>query len=407
MRILWLSHLLPYPPKGGVQQRSYNLLREVSRYHEIHFLAFNQRALVPSENVSASVAALSEHCRVLDVIPIPSDYSPHSRAILAAQSLMTRAPYTVKWLHSKRFATAVRDAVTATAYDVAHFDTISLAQYKSLLPDIPASLTHHNIESAMLLRRVSIEPNVVRRAYFWQEARRLERYESRIAQSFAIHLTCSTLDAARLKAISRGARTAVVPNGVDTRYFDPAPFARQQVPKSVVFAGGLTWYPNVSAVQFLVREIWPRLKRKYPNAQATIIGRQPPDWLSTAATMDRSIHVTGFVDDVRPYMAEAQVYVCPIFDGGGTKLKVLDALAMGVPLVAHPISCEGIDVMAERNVLLATTPDEFVEQIGRLFDDQGLRERLSRSGRDLAVRQYDFDSIGRDLASLYEELGCT
>jgi len=318
---------------------------------------------------------------------------------------VTRAPYTVNWLQSKTFATALRGAIKVNSYDLAHFDTISLAQYKSLLPDIPASLTHHNIESAMLLRRASIDSNAFRRAYFWQEGRRLELYESRIAKSFEIHLTCSALDATRLETISAHARTAVIPNGVDTGYFDPAPFERSQTPQSLVFAGGLTWYPNVSAIHFLVREVWPQLKRKYPNAVATIIGRRPPDWLKAAAAIDQSIRVTGFVDDVRPYMAGSQVYVCPIFDGGGTKLKVLDALAMGVPLVAHPISCEGITVTPERNVLLATTPNEFVEQIGRLFDDSDLRMRLSRAGRELAVSHYDFESIGRNLASIYDELG--
>lgn len=405
MRILWLSHLLPYPPKGGVIQRSYNLLKEVGRRHKVDLLAFYQRAITPDDTIPSAVKALSEHCRVLNVIPIPIDANPSARAFLAARSLFSSSPYTINWLRSDAFASAIAEAVSNATYDAAHFDTISLAPYRSHLPPTPASLTHHNIESAMLLRRAEIERNPMRRAYYWQEGRRLQQYERIVAEQFSINLTCSALDSERLREICPGARTAVIPNGVDTSYFDPGPFTRPKVPESLVFAGGLTWYPNLSAIRYLIQEIWPPLKAKHPNARVTIIGRRPPTWLQQASQIDSSIRVTGFVDDVRPYLAEAQAYICPIFDGGGTKLKVLDALAMGVPLVAHPIACEGISVIPEKHVLMAADPESFVSQISRLFSNPNLCTSVSRAGRELAVEYYDFATIGRQLSDLYDQLG--
>jgi glycosyltransferase involved in cell wall biosynthesis len=405
MRVLWLSHLLPYPPRSGVQLRSFNLLKEVSRQHEVHFLAFNQPALVADEDVPSAVSALGQFCRVLDVLPIPSERSPAAKSMLAARSLFSKYPYTLNWLHSASFTGALRLYARQYKYDLVHFDTISLAPYRRLVRSLPASMTHHNIESDMMLRRAALEKNWLRRAYFWQEGRRLRIYERVTARNFDVHLTCSELDANRLRKIAPGAVTAVIPNGVDTHYFDPRAFLRDQQPESLVFAGGLDWYPNASAMRFFIDQVWPVLKAARPNATLTVIGRKPPTWLTDAAAADSNINVPGFVDDVRPHIAAAQVYICPIFDGGGTKLKVLDALSMGVPIVAHPVACEGIDVTPERNVLLASTPDEFFKQIIRLFADRQLRQALAQSGRKLAEEKYDFDEIGRLLCNLYDRLG--
>jgi len=405
MRVLWLSHLLPYPPRSGVQLRSFNLLKEVSRQHEVHFLAFNQPALVADADVPSAVSALGQFCRVLDVLPIPSERSPAAKPMLAARSLFSKYPYTLNWLRSASFASALRLYGRQSKYDLVHFDTISLAPYRRLVRSLPASMTHHNIESDMMLRRAVLEKNWVRRAYYLQEGWRLRIYERVTARDFDVHLTCSELDANRLRKIAPGAATAVIPNGVDTQYFDPRMFLCDQRPESLVFAGGLDWYPNASAMLFFVAKVWPLLKRTLPNATLTVIGRRPPKWLIDAAAADPSVKVLGFVDDVRPHIAAAQVYVCPIFDGGGTKLKVLDALSMGIPIVAHPVACEGIDVSPERNVLLASTPDEFVNQIGRLFADRQFRERLAEEGRKLAEEKYDFEEIGRLLCDLYERIG--
>jgi glycosyltransferase involved in cell wall biosynthesis len=173
---------------------------------------------------------------------------------------------------------------------------------------------------------------------------------------------------------------------------------------SLVFAGGMKWYPNRSAMLFFANKIWPLLKKEVPDVKMTVIGREPPAEVVNLTRNDGQFKVTGFVDDVRPYIDKAMVYVCPIQDGGGTRLKILDALAMGKPIVAHPVAVEGIDIEPEKQVLIAETPQEFVDQIVRLFGDSNLYRRLSEGGRKLVVEKYDFEKVGEELSCAFNEV---
>ena len=393
MKILWVSHLLPYPPKGGALQRSYNLLREVAKSNEVRLLAFNQRAILPTQQaVEESLKALRVICKSVEVVPIPADYSFLGKYQLALRSIFTEEPYTINWLSSQPMRDLIRQSIAAEPFDLAYFDTISLAPYRELIGKIPAVLNHHNIESEMLLRRAGKEHNILKQAYFSLEAAKLRRYEETMCGAFACHMTVSELDAQRLRAIAPEIRTAVIANGVDTEYFQPD-HARIR-PRSLVFAGGMTWYPNREAMRYFFRHIWPLLLREYPDITFDLIGRDPPVEIAALSKAHPNIRVRGFVDDVRPFISQSQVYVCPILDGGGTRLKIVDALAMGKAVVSTAIGCEGISVVPERDILIANDPSEFVRQIGRLFHDQELRERAQDSARRVAVEFYDWKSIG-------------
>jgi glycosyltransferase involved in cell wall biosynthesis len=403
MRTLWLSHLVPFPPKGGVQQRSYNLIRELSKYDDVHVLAFNQRAHINDQDaLDAAVRHFSTFCSMEPVCAIPSDAQVFGRERLAVRSLVSAYPYTVRWLMDTHYAAALASAVARIRPDAIHVDTISLAPYVQHL-HTPAGLNHHNIESDMLLRRASLEGNPGRKFYFWQEGQRLRRFERSCAQRFQVHITCSGLDADRFKRIAGPVKTAVIPNGVDLDYFRRGA-ATSFKRNSMVFAGRLSWYPNAAAMRFFANEIWPLLQARVPDASVTIVGKSPPDELLRLASRDQRVAVTGFVDDVRPYLEQACVYICPIFDGGGTKLKIIDALAMGCAIVAHPVACEGIEVSDGLNVLLASTPEQFTAQVLRLFEDPELRARISANARALAEEKYSFVEIGKNLSRLYNEL---
>ena len=175
------------------------------------------------------------------------------------------------------------------------------------------------------------------------------------------------------------------------------------MPASIIFAGTLSWYPNRQAVDFLAREIWPRLKAAAPKSSVDIVGANPPAELLELGRRDPDFRVHGFVDDVRTYLDRASVYVCPITDGGGTKLKILDALAMGKAIVADPIACEGIDVTDGVDVVFASRPEEYVSAIRRLFSDREERMRLGENARRLAEAKYAYSMIGEKLARLVRE----
>ena len=404
MRILWLSHLVPYPPKGGVQQRSYNLIRELASHHQVDVVAFYQAAHHKDEAaLQEAVAHMSGFCRMLAVLPLQVDAGRWSKPLLALRAL-SGATYTVRWTQSKSYAAAVQKALADGDYDVVHFDTISLAPYADLpgpMQGLPLLMNHHNIESAMLLRRAELETTALRAWYYRQEGQRLARYEQQTASRFAAHLVCSALDGARLAAqCAVPLRIEVIPNCVDTDYFRRDERLEPAAQDSLVFAGRLDWYPNTSAMRWCLAEIWPRIKALRPQARMAIVGKSPGAQLLEAAVQDSALTVPGFVDDVRPWIQGAQVYLCPITDGGGTKLKILDALAMGCAIVAHPIACEGIDVTDGQDILLGSTADELVAHCLRLFDDEPLRRRLSAAAIKLAESTYTFKSIGAKLAAL-------
>jgi len=399
MKILWLSHILPYPPKGGVMQRSYNLIKEVAKKYKVYLIAINRKELVSStDQLEKSVEELKKFCHQVEVVNLSVN-----KFVTALKSLFSAKPYTANWLNFPEVRYAIRKFIKRYKFDLIHFDSIDLGEYINEVGNFPKVLNHHNIESQMMFRRFIKEKNILKKIYFFQEAIKLKNYEKKICLKFDYNLTVSELDKKRLFKICPDIKIEVIPNGVDIEYFKPK--NNKFEPKTLIFAGGMSWYPNRDAMLFFCKEIWPLLKKRWPDVKMTIIGRNPPKYISNLAQQDPNLTVTGFVDDVRPYLKNTHVYVCPIRDGGGTKLKILDALAMGKPIVAHPIAVEGIDVEVEKHILLAKKPSEFVQQIERLLDDIGLCHSLSKQGRELVVKKYNFKKIGKKLANLYQKIG--
>ncbi len=408
MKILWLSHLIPYPPKGGVLQRSYNLVRELSRYHEIDLLAFNQKRLIGplfaslDEGVNEAMEVLSHFCGKLCFFDIASGNTLWGPYLLALKSLFLE-PYNINWLKSKAFADKMIDYIEEEKYDLIHFDTISLIPFFPLVPSgTSTSLDHHNIESHMLLRRARHEKNIFKRSYYWQEGIRLARYERYFCPKFSLNITCSDIDRERLLKIAPHTNARTIPNGVDLEFFNPKGVPSQS--RRLIFVGTMNWYPNIEAVLYIAEKIWPELKLKYPELEFDIIGANPP--LSILEIADRcpGFHVHGFVNDVRPYIERATVYVCPIRDGGGTKLKILDAMAMFKAVVAHPVACEGINVQNGHNILLADNKPEFIEQIRTLLDSKQKRDSLGRQARKTIEDFYGYHSIGMQLSNAFQKV---
>lgn len=409
MRILWLSHLVPYPPKGGVLQRSYHLLNQTSKYFDVDLIAFNQPNLMApmfesqEKGLNISKAKLGEFCKSIDIFNIPSGSSGLNKLALAFKSLLSKDPYNINWLKSNEYAEKIKLALVEKDYDLVHFDTICLYPFLPLIPkNISISLDHHNIESEMLHRRCANESNPLKKLYFWQEAKRLESYERTFCKVAGVNITCSELDSERLLKLVPEARTEDIPNGVDIDYFTPIQ-PEKTSEKKIIFIGRLNWYPNTKAVLYLANQIWPLLKATIPDITCDIIGANPPSQVLELSKQDPSFKVHGFVDDIIPYMKPNTVYVCPLTDGGGTKLKILDALAMGMPIVADPIACEGINVTNQMNVLFSNTPEQYIENIKRILSDDDLSKQLSLNARELAENEYSYNSIGQKLSKTFTD----
>lgn|SRR5690625_58978 len=400
MRILWLSHLLPYPPHGGVLQRSYNLLRHIAARHEVHLVALNQRALLSTpDRVEWASEELSKVAARVDVFPMQSDRSRLLWAAMAGVTFFHSSPYDINWLRSPSLRAYLTQLGKSERFDLVHLDTVGLVPYATCFAGTPVVLNHHNIESHMMARRAENEPVRWRRLYFRREARKLAALERDVVPWMAMNLVVSELDAARLLEVVGQAPIRVVHNGVDIDYFAPVepPMTNDG---GLVFAGGMNWYPNREAVLYLLREIWPELISDRADRHITILGQDPPAEL-VAAAVDPRISVPGFVPDVRPYIDAASVYICPILDGGGTRLKILDALAMAKPLVATGLAVEGLGLEDGVHYLKAETPADYVRQVRRLETEPALARRLANRGRELVEQRYAWSVIGERLEDAY------
>lgn len=399
--VLWLSHFVPFPPKGGCFQRSYNLIARVAANHDIHLVAMkHKRGTHPEEETRLAETELRRYCRSVHIIDISESTQSVKLVLRGLMSLLAGSALTVTIFDSKIFRQTMQLVMREHPIDIAHLDTISLAQYLDDLGEIPAVMTHHGAESFMIRRRILRERNPFMKLFFLIEWWALKRYEQRMCPRVAANLVVSAADQEILAQIAPNARFLTVENGVDIEYFKPVP---PNSARELIFAGRLDQYSNREGILFFMRDVWPLIRQTHPDTIVNIIGSNPPQALVSLAQSDSNVKIHGFVPDVRPHFQTATVAICPIRDGGGTRIKVLDALAQGIPIVSTSIACEGIEVVPGRDLLVADTPADFARQIARLFDDKELRATLASNARALAERLYAWDSIGAKLVKTYSE----
>jgi len=401
VRILFLSQIVPYPPHGGVLQRGYNLVRELCRHCEVHLLAFVHPDVLPTpEAVEESRRVLSGMCASVEYFSLWPKASPLHRAAGLTMSLLSSQPFSVIAHRSRAFANRVDAFIRSGAIDLVHADTLALAPFVPATRSWPAALTHHNIESVLMRRRSEFERRPGARQFLAREAGKLERAERRHATQFDVNIVVSAHDDATLRQVAPGVVTAVVPNGVDTEYFTPHAVATSA---DLIYTGGMNMFANRDAVMHFLDEIWPRVVAARPDARFVAVGQDPPPELKARAAADARIVVTGYVPDVRPYVSAAAVYVVPLRVGGGTRLKVLDAMAGGKALVSTTIGCEGIEVTPGQHLLTADTPPAFAEAVLALLGDAGRRADLGRAARQLVETRYAWPAVGRQLLDAYAQ----
>lgn len=399
MRILFLSQIVPYPPHGGVLQRGYNIIREIAQRNEVHLLAFvHPNILRTPEDVHRSRDALKSFCCSVEYFSLWPKRSRLDNFLALGAGLVLPEPFSAIAHRSAAFAQSIHEIVAEHAIDLVHCDTIALARFMSGAPGIPCVLTHHNIESQLMARRAAVEswPGSL---YLSMQSRKLVAYEKSMSPRFDVNVMMSEIDAERIRQLAPGVETAVVPNGVDVGYFSPRQ-GKEEV--ALIYTGGLSMFANRDAVTHFVERIWPVIKAARPDVRFHIVGRDPPPELLQYAERDTGLQVHGYVDDIRPLVAKAAVYVVPIRVGGGTRLKVLDALAQGKAIVSTSVGCEGIDVSHGKNILIEDDPDAFARQVIVLLNDSRRRKELGMEARRLATLRYNWSSIGDQLNQVYE-----
>ena len=382
-------------------QRGYNLIREISRDNQIHLLAFiHPEILGTPELIDESRNELNKFCASVDYFPLWPKKSAIHKYLAFAAGFAYPYPFSALAHRSASYARRIDELVNKNSIDLIHYDTIGLAPYLSRHLDIPSVITHHNIESRLMARRARVEDTALKRFYVSLQSRRLEKYEISQSPRFKFNVMMSGTDESELKEMAPQVRTRIVPNGVDVDYFRPEAVVQEP---SLIYTGGMNMFANKDAVMHLLQDIWPAIKESVPGVKFYAIGQDPPKELLEIGKKDPSVIVTGYVDDIRPYVARSAVYVVPLRVGGGTRLKVLDALAQGKAMVSSSVGCEGIEVTHGLNIYIEDTNEGFASRTIELLRDEAGRKQIGEAARTLAVEKYSWTGIGKVLQQVYED----
>lgn len=404
--LLFLCQTLPYPPDGGAHIRSYHLYRMLAEEFNVTGLFFYRRATRSSEDaVLESLQGLGRLGRA-EAFPIPQETSRPRFVWDHLRSTLLRRAYTVFSYESRAFRSRLRDLLRSQEFDLVHMDSLDLSGYAPELAGLPVVCGHHNVESALLARRAGAESSALRRRYLGLQARLTAEEEARFCPGFAANITCSPIDSALLREIAPGSTVTEVPNGVDVEFFQPSGSGDSPVDDGagrIVFVGGYSWFPNRDGMEWFATDVLPLIRERRPGVEVTWIGRTPPE-VERRYREAFGIHATGFVEDVRPYLAGADCVVVPIRVGGGTRLKILDAWAMGRPMVSTSIGCEGLEAVDGENILVRDEAEAFASGVEAVLADRALRSAVGSAGRRTAMERYAWSVIGERVRALYGQV---
>ena len=392
MRILLLTETVPYPLDSGGRIKTFNTLRMLSGEHEVHCFAF-----IRDEGQRSHLAPLRQACASVTLELLPR--SPARELHYALQSLLTGRPYTViRHFHPGSLASIER--VAGKGFDAVYADHLSMFEYARRL-GLPVIHDAHNVESEVLRRYGRTRRFSPIRPLLAREWRLVRRYERAAYRESALVCAVSEQDARAIRALAgREGGVRVVPIAIDALGVTP----RQTVEPEprLLFVGGLHWPPNRDAVLHFVREVWPRVRTVVPSAQLTVVGREDA-LVARILRQAPGVTVTGYVDDVGPFFAASRAMVVPLRAGSGMRVKILDAFALGLPVVSTPVGHEGIEVRPGVHLLSAAGARRFAEETVRVLTDDRLAAVLAAEARRLAVDRYDvrvvrkllLDAVGR------------
>jgi polysaccharide biosynthesis protein PslH len=394
MNILWLNPNLLLPLDKGGKLRTWHLMRHLAARHEITYLSFCDPDASPAER-----EGMREVCTHLQVVP-RSDPAKGSAAFYAdaAARVFDPLPYAAGKYRSFEYRDKVDELLATRRFDLVVCDFLVPAVNMPRTLPCPAVLFTHNVEAEIWRRHYERQRDPVSRLLYKQQWRRMQRFEADTIRRFDVVLAVSDTDCQTLQRLYprdlRGPAVTVA-TGVDSAFFAPQP-ATAMSPKHLVFTGSMDWIPNEDAMTHFCADILPLIRAQEPDATLSIVGRAPTPAVQRLA-MHAGVEVTGRVDDVRDYIARGAVYVVPIRIGGGTRLKIFEAMAMGKAVVSTTIGAEGLPVTDGRDVAIADTPETFAAAVVALLRDPVQRVQLERAARDLVVTHYDWSAVAGQL----------
>jgi sugar transferase (PEP-CTERM/EpsH1 system associated) len=394
VRILTLISKFPWPLTDGAVIRDFNLLREAAKRHDVSLLCF---LFKPSDREHFD--ALRPYCKKIVGIDL---MRPKWRTLAnAAQSLVTADPFITREYWRTEMASALEKFVDEERIDVVHSHFLHMSQYVGHKRSAAFVHDAHNLEHVLWQRMERTTTNPFKKAFIHSQYGKLVRLQQDVARASEKCVVLSDEDRAEYLRICPGADVTTVPNGADVDYWTPGDTNGAVEPSSLLYFGNLSWPPQADAAVYFHDKILPLIRQRVPGVKFYIAGQNPPEAVKVLASDD--VIVTGFVPDMRDYVASAAVVVMPLRAGAGTKHRVFQAMCMKKPVVCTAVAAEGIALTQGETALLADEPETFANATISLLQDAALRQKLGEQGRQLVLDRYDWRAIYERLEKAFQE----
>ncbi|PWU00624.1 MAG: hypothetical protein C5B51_24730 [Terriglobia bacterium] len=386
MKVLWVNTNFMHPTTKGGQIRTLEMLRHLHRWHEIHYVAL--------ENAAQPEGPARAHEYSSKVYPFP--YRIPDKTSLTfwgelAGGLFSSTPLAVSRFHPPGMRAFLEKLIRQQRFDAAVVDHLAPTAY---FPDLAhAVFFQHNVETVIWRRHVEHASGPLRRWYFSIQAKRMYEYERRVSLEAGQIVAVSAADAEEMRRLFGVARVTGIPTGVNIDYFRPPQNSAETT--GLVFVGSMDWLPNVDGLLYFVREILPLIRRGKPDCALTIVGRTPPPKITALAERDPLIRVTGTVPDIRPYLWEAAVSIVPLRIGGGTRLKIYEAMAARIPVVSTTVGAEGLTIHPPDDIRIADTPQDFADRCLELLEDRAARCRQAAAAWEMVRAGFSWEYVSR------------
>jgi polysaccharide biosynthesis protein PslH len=399
MNVLQFAPRVCWPLDTGAKLRNFHLARVLAERARVSLLAFNDpdHPLVTRDPYQQVTAIARDNAYTFGKV---------------VRGALGRTPLPVLNYTTKRMREALAHILSVEDFDLVQVESIHLMAYLPIIRAAPrkplAICDWHNIESELMLRYSEREASLPRKVYARKTAKLMSEFERRATREFDAHVVVSERDADRLRALNPEARVFVIGNGVDTDFYsddkiENATQGNAQVRNRIVFVGSMDYHANIDGAVEFAREIWPGVRARQKDLVFTIVGRDPAPEVRDLARLP-GIEVTGTVTDVRPFYREACAAVVPLQIGGGSRLKILEAMAAGIPVVSTTLGAEGLEVEDGKNILIANTKDQLVDAITSVVENEMRRQHLKIGGRSLIANRYDWSRLGDSLFDAYQML---
>lgn len=394
MKILFLSPTVPYPLTDGGRIRVYNLLKQIAQDNDVTLLALETQP-TDSESIShIQQLGINTHLvKNLHTLPRIS-----LSTLLAA--FLKKQPITVARYNVPAYRERIHELLELADFDLVHYEMFHIAQFHTET-DLPCVLSLQNVDSAIWHRLTDETTNLFYKFAYWTQRNAFQRYERRLSPKFDAVTCTSEIDASVFEQFCPEDLVEVIPNGVDVTHFTPDYESADSA--HLIYIGSMDWYPNEDAVSFFVEEVFPIIRNSVPDVKFTIVGGNPSERVQGIADID-GVTVTGRVPEIKPYFSAATVFVVPLRIGSGTRLKILEALAMGKAVVSTTVGAEGLALQNGEEIMIADDPTNFAHAVIQLLTDPALRKKIGENGRKRVEQDYDWRNIGNQLLTVYESV---